>query len=146
MHNSKKSGTFLINQEWHVINFTEDTLITSDHPIVCGKYNNDLDFRDTVLLAISPRHLFVISNYINIINEIERKKEHFAKKYNKIVCMKSAKYTYCTQLFSQSEKNKNFIRKNFRTIKPENLGIFDDASDIIINPNKDLFLPIMRKD
>lgn len=60
--------------------------------------------------------------------------------------MKSAKYTYCTQLFSQSEKNKNFIRKNFRTIKPENLGIFDDASDIIINPNKDLFLPIMRKD
>lgn len=144
LHNSKKSGTFLINQKWHVINFKEDALITSDHPIVCGKYNNDLDFRDIVLLAISPRHLFVISKYINIINEIERKKEHFSKKYNKIVCMKSAKHVFSSQEFSSYQSNVNFIFKNFRKIPPENLGLYDDCRDIILKPNKNLFLKLQN--
>lgn len=144
LHNPQKSGTYLINQAWGVIEFSEDALITSDHPIVSGKYDNDLDFRGGVFLAISPRHLFLSSDYVDFIKQIEHRKEYFAKRYNKIVCMKSAKYVFSSQSFSNHQNNVNFIFKNFGKIPPENFGLYDDCRDIVLKPNKDLFLKLQN--
>lgn len=144
LHNPKKSGEILINQIWHVIEFTQDTLITSDHPIVCGKYDADLDFRGGIFLAISPRHLFLSSKYVNFIKQVEHMKEHFAKRYNKTVCLKSEKYVFSSQDFSSYQSNVKFIFKNFRKMSPENLGLHDDCRDIILKPNKDLFLKLQN--
>lgn len=134
LHNPERSGNLLINQEWKVLEFSCDSIITSDHPIVIGMYNGHLDFRGVMLMAISPKHLFLSSQNTRILNEMEKTKDYIARKYNKIVCMKAATEVYASFDFVKDIRHIDFIFKNFQKMKPENFGIYDDCRDINLKP------------